>query len=207
VQTAKGTAGPGAGSVSANWGTATTAGNFLALLVAATGTSAAPTFNTPTSFTAGAAIASGTQNVSTAIYYWAGASSQSGAQAVTIANATNTAAACIELVEYSGVVSSNPSDKIKTNSGSSASPDSGTTATTSQAKELWLAVLGTKMTNGSFNTPTNGFTIQDTVGMGSLNCTLGFLDKVVSATGTADGGATASASANWAGCINTFKAV
>jgi hypothetical protein len=135
---------------------------------------------------------------------WAGVVGSGASATITItlayyANAGGIADVC----EYSGMLTSGFLDKTATNSGLSSSPDTGTTATTAQADELWIGCTGL---NGSRSqsTPTNGFTLLD--GAVYSSCSCAYLEKIVSATGTANSGTTGSGSAYWAGCIATFKA-
>jgi hypothetical protein len=109
--------------------------------------------------------------------------------------------------EYSGLATSSVLDQTATNNGSSASPSTGTTATTTEASELWVGALASTAASAvTFSSPTNGFTIeaQHTHGSGGY-VSIGLLDKIVSTTGTASTGATASASGTYSAAIATFK--
>ncbi len=104
--------------------------------------------------------------------------------------------------EYNGLEDINMLDKVIDNSGSSASPDTGTTATTTSATELWVGSTTTlSATNQS--APTNNFTLTDGV-TGTL-ISNAFLEKFAVATGQAHSSTTADNVA-WAGAAATFKA-
>lgn len=114
----------------------------------------------------------------------------------------------VSAAEYSGQSTSNALDKVAHNSGSSTSIDSGTTATTTNASELWVASLGyINASNQSPVNPTNGFTseqINNSTG-GTNVAHSQLLDKTVSSTGTANTGVSISASSTWGGVIATFN--
>jgi len=95
-------------------------------------------------------------------------------------------------------------DKTAINHGSSASSDSGTTGTTTQTTELWVAsIFATGVGGGVQTVPTNGFTLLDGAGFNTVSN--GFLEKIVSATGTANTGTSISGTSPiWVGCVATF---
>jgi len=106
----------------------------------------------------------------------------------------------MNICEYSGLSNSGQPDKTATNSGSSTTEtDSGITATTSQASELWVASIYDALSQSS---PTNGFTLLDGSSQTGGNA---YLEKIVNSTGTANTGTTVIAS-NWVGVIATFQA-
>jgi hypothetical protein len=115
----------------------------------------------------------------------------------------------VDVCEYSGIAS-NPLDKPPaTNAGLSTSGDTGTTATTTQANELWIGgITGCSTYAPTQSSPTNGFTLLD----GSAESytyayqSVGYLEKIVYSTGQANSGVSFPANTNWAGCIATFKA-
>jgi hypothetical protein len=74
------------------------------------------------------------------IWYAANVSAAGTTVTVNLA-ASNTCA--VHIAEYSGIATSTPLDKSATNTGAyAAAPDTGTTAATTQADELWVAGLG-----------------------------------------------------------------
>jgi len=112
--------------------------------------------------------------------------------------------AIFNVYEYSGVATSSFLDKTASwSDGFNIVTLTGTTAETTQADELWI---GCTLNGGhtTQNTPLNGFTLYDGVYDGKT-LTVGFLEKIVSSTGTANSGVTSEWSVN-SGCIATFKA-
>ena len=111
-------------------------------------------------------------------------------------------------------------DNTAINGGTiSANSDTGITPTTSQTVELWVgAIYASNDALGpshlaTQSSPTNGFTLLDGVssgiaagGGGNEQNSLGYLYRVVFATGTADSGTTLATSGVWSGAIATFRA-
>lgn len=122
---------------------------------------------------------------------------------VTVADANIDVGIC-DVCEYSGLATSDFLDKTATNNGGSSPTDTGTTATTTQNDELWV---GCTTAHGDLNqsSPTNGFTMLDGQKVVYTQSTA-FLEKIVSSTGTANSGTTATGTDAWYGSIATFKA-
>ena len=111
--------------------------------------------------------------------------------------------ATADVCEYSGILTAGFLDKTASSSGGAGTvTNTGTTAATTQADELWVGVVNARYESQS--TPTNGFTLMD--GTETNNLSIVFLEKIVSAIGAANSGTTASANCYWCGCIATFKA-
>jgi len=123
----------------------------------------------------------------------------------------------VYFLELAGAAST-PKDVTASNSGTSATLDSGTTAATAQANEL--AIAGLAMTASSstqiaaFTSPTNSFTLdrQQALQTDSGDTPRVYEDlryaglyKVLTATGTQNTGASDSASHPWEGAIVTYK--
>jgi len=106
-----------------------------------------------------------------------------------------------DICEYSGVETSGFLDKTATSSGWN-DLKTGTTVATTQANELWIGGIEADYSRTQ-SLPTNGFTLLD----GALydEGSLAYLEKIVSATGTANSGTTASGNCASGGCIATFK--
>jgi hypothetical protein len=112
----------------------------------------------------------------------------------------------VAVIEYSGLLTTGFLDKTATGTGSSTSPDTGTTVATTQADELWIGGYAPQKitTLGSL---TNGFSYV----AGRSNTTPNKIsvfatEKIVSTTGTANNGGTFADSCGWAAAIATFKA-
>jgi hypothetical protein len=151
-----------------------------------------------------------TQQVSKAAYnenieIWLGVVNSGASTSITV-NLNNTASGggVADICEYSGVATSNFLDLTATNAGTSVYPDTGTTATTTQADELWIG--GAISNAGSYQRePTDGFTLFD--GLAYSYIYVGYLEKIVSSTGAAHSSTNTDAVAgDWKGCIATFKA-
>lgn len=104
-------------------------------------------------------------------------------------------------------------DKTASNGGiSTASASTGTTSSTTQASEVWVGGItvpdNTSLGYG-YSSPTNGFTIVVQGDWTNLNRGLthyGYLDQIVTTTGTASTGATISPAAGaYSAAIATFK--
>jgi len=133
------------------------------------------------------------------------ASSGNSVITVTLNNTTSGFGACGDVCEYSGI--NNPTvDVTATNGGLTVNTtdyDTGSVAT-NVATELWVGgIEGT--TNSSLTTPTKSFSLQDGT-QGSGSGVLAYLEKIVSATGTADCGCSEGTNHLWAGCMVCLKA-
>jgi hypothetical protein len=109
--------------------------------------------------------------------------------------------AIVDIYEYSGLTGAIIDTPSASSSGYGSTTDTGTTDTTTQPDELWIGATSLVDYQGN---GTNGFTNLDQQGYGSLS--LAFLEKTVSSVGQANSGAAGSGSADWSGCIATFKA-
>ena len=133
------------------------------------------------------------------------ASNVQGASATITVNLTGLGSLRVgvaNVAEYSGLSNDNPLDKTATNSGTGETTDTGTTATTSQASELWV---GSIYAVNAQSSPTNGFTLLD----GALqdnSASNAYLEKIVAATGTANSGTSQGFNSLWLGAMTTFKA-
>lgn len=124
---------------------------------------------------------------------------RASASASIVFTCDQTGGIAMAVAEYSGA--SLNFDKFVSGLGSSTAPASGATATTEAANELWIGAISHRATSGgTFSSPTNSFTI-----VGQAKSTLGttsdrsicLLERIVSATGTANAGATVSPTGTW----------
>lgn len=142
---------------------------------------------------------------------WVGIVGSNASTSVTISHATANQSAA-DICEYSGIATVGFLDKTATAYCSSEGtyPQTGTTATTTQAEELWV---GSVWEYGDFwqysyiNSCTNGFTVMDgaTISNYPLFQCLAYLEKIVSSTGQAYS-QTGPYTRPWCGCIVTLKA-
>ena len=169
VQTNTGSNDGSTNTVSATWGNSTAQGD---LLVAIVGIMAEPTTTiappTPDwQLAVGVrSTTTGTNNITTAIYYIPNANSQSGPSTWTLPNQASGDVATLTLVEYSGVDPSNPLHTTGySNYPNSQIPgdiatlgDSGTTTPGYNAGEVAVAGITTASGNTNFSGETNSFT-------------------------------------------------
>jgi len=194
--------------------TGTKAGNLL--LIGNTGSNNTATYTpsvaagTAQTFVASAAspqTANAGQNTSV----WYVVNCAAGTTQISVTRAAGTGQQCMVVEEWSGLIAA-PFDvsAANTNTGSTA-VDSGTSATTAQATELWWAFLSQAWTAAiAFSAPTNGFTAQ-TFASGTDGSTAykasQTLNKIVSATGLATTAMTSTQAGTDNGQILTFKGV
>ena len=143
---------------------------------------------------------------------WLGTVGPRASTNITVTYSSALTQGIIDVCEYSNLVAaSTVLDQTAVNTGTSGTTiDTGTTATTSQANELLIGAAWTAFNASvALSAPTNGFTLLDGVDeiQSGLHGALGFLEKIVSSTGTANCGVTiASSVAVWVGAIITLKA-
>lgn len=136
------------------------------------------------------------------------------AKVVTITFLGNLSDVCIvNILEYSGLLTSSETDQSNTNSSTGTSADTGQTPTTQQASELWIGqiiahsasttVTQTDGTSGAYNFIDGA----DYVYAGSYHRSLAGFEKIVSSTGQAKGISTIANNPDgvWSGCIITLK--
>lgn len=110
-------------------------------------------------------------------------------------------------VEYSGTAIR--VDKTVYANGNSTSAASGATETTVNANELWVGLVGVRGTNANtISSPTNSFSIvaqtNTTNGTSNADRTVGFLERIVTSTGTANAGGTVTSNL-WTAQAMTFE--
>jgi len=189
------------GAASFNWPSLTTAGNTLIIIASVTDSHGSAILSPITPPSGWSTAVSFTGNaVTTSIFYKAGASAQSSTGDFTSPTSSNRTEWAIIGIEYSGILSPLPLDKVASNGTLSTTVTTGTTATTTQANELWLAGIGNE--SNIISSPTNGFSIVDT---NSSFMGLTALEKNVTSMGTASTQGTVP-NGESSGVIATFKA-
>lgn len=189
-------------SITATLGVASTAGNIL--LAAVMHSASAQTITAPANWVQLAA-----NSATRTLQIWAYVNNPGGITSVQFSAGTSGGMSLI-VVEFSGVATSSPLDQNATNVNSvgSVTMDSGTTATTTNANELWFAALGYGGgSNRTISGITNGFTadqIANASSGGGTGAHLSDYYKIVAATGTANVEATLASSSSWAGAIVTL---
>ena len=215
VQTATGTAGVASSSTTVNLSSAPVNGNTLVAVICISQSSSGGvsgisqsgvTWSKATTVAVGGgALGSGAD---TEIWY---APVGSGAGTGVKISYSALYACAATVIEYSGLVAASPLDQTATSTGGSSPAVTGTTATTSQANELWVG--GVSYENSSSLTGIqNGFTIAANTSERWFNLlgteyyiTAQALDKAVSTTGGAYTGGNLGLSTSWSAAIATFK--
>ncbi len=131
------------------------------------------------------------------------------ASATVTINNTATSPIAVVGVEYSGI-NIRP-DKQKQANGTSTSAASGATETTTSANELWVGAMSARGQNANtMSAPTNSFSIvaqtNTTNGTSNADVTCGFLERIVTSTGTANAGVTITSN-TWMAQVMTFEEV
>jgi hypothetical protein len=132
---------------------------------------------------------------------WADPSCAGGQTAVAVTPGTAAVSPTMWAAEFSGIVTASPLDKSSSGTGTTSTWDSGATATTTQAVELWLgAVCAASSSATGPGAPWNNTTVAD--GSGD-NQVYGY--QIVSSTGTADYSGTGGGTGSWAAVVATLK--
>lgn len=197
-------------TIAVTYGSSPTNGNFLVCVIATKRTSSPVSSISQTGATWVQAVGViGTTlgaNNTTDIWYAENISGASTSVTVNLGGSTN--ASCV-FAEYSGIATSSSLDKTASDLDDysvRSTAVTGTTATTSQAVELWIGGVADN-TGSAFTTTGGGFTkVAEALGTNVCNT---FDELIVSSTGTAstsNGHAFVPLSGQWTGAIATFKA-
>ena len=147
-----------------------------------------------------------TNSSGTTTEIWFTSNLSAAASSLTINQALLRSAAVV--IEYAGLLSSDPLDQVNNSTGSSTAPVSGTTAMTRQANELWIAAIGfanSTPTLGSFlNSFSSVASAQSTRSTASSNAKVYALERSVNPADTAFSGGSLSTSGTWSGAIASF---
>jgi autotransporter-associated beta strand protein len=209
VQTNTGNTGASAAAtLSVVMDTVPLAGNTLVAVIATRGTTSGGNIVTSISQTGAAWVrAAEAHNTSMTTEIWYAPNLSGAAQAITINQGSFLSAAVV--MEYSGVLSANPLDQTKGATGTSIAAVTGTTATTTQANELWIGGIGFAHRTRTLGSLLNSFTaVGNSTSIHATNANnarVYALERFANATGTAFSGGTLSSSTQWAGTIATFR--
>lgn len=196
-------------TIAVTYGSGPTNGNFLVAVISTKRTSSPVTSITQTGATWVLAISkTGTTlgaNNTTDIWYAENVSGAATTVTVNLGGSTN--ASCV-FAEYSGLATASTLDQTASDADDYGTRNngSGTTATTSQASELWIG--GITDNTGSTWTSTGGGFTKVAEALGTLVCTA-FDEFIASSTGTAstsNGHSFVPLSGQWTGAVATFKA-
>jgi hypothetical protein len=176
------------------------AGNLL-VVITHVKIGGADTITMPAGWTLAQEKTGGTYFKQSVFYKTAGASES----ATVTATITASRQWMIDVVEaHSSVSGGWQLDKTANNTGTSASPSTGTTAATTAAEEYLVAAvcIASAVT---FSAPTNSFAIKQQQAQPAYGLSATLLTRIVAATSTFSTGATSSTSALYAATIQTFK--
>jgi hypothetical protein len=198
-----------AGSFTVTLPSAPTNGNTLVAVIATRG--AAP--NQVTSVTNAnvttwkrAAQAANPNDTTTEIWYAPIGVANAG-DTVTINQAASLFSAAV-VMEYSGVLTASPLDRMASATGNSAVAVTGTTVTTAQPNEVWIGGIGFTNSGYTLGTLLNGFTSPANAASGcgtpANDAQVYALEYPASATGNASSGGTISTLSSWSGAMATF---
>lgn len=200
VQAATGTAWSQS-SITVNWQQPTSAGNLLVAVISASNVSVIGSFTPPSGWLL--AKSYDWNNIKTAIYYIPNCASGRTSETFSVPNYPDLT---LQLVEYSGMATTNPLDQTAfdgDNATRSGTASSGTTANTSQPKELVITAL-TIYAQTAFSNPTNLFAELSDLSIG-WSLTTATYERFVSAQGAYGMSANAGASAQWVGLAVAFR--
>lgn len=214
VQTKQGSS--AASTLTITLDSATTAGNALIVMLAASGTTANPTS------VSGITLGGSADNFSQVSTYGSASDAAIGAAwldlncaggqtsvVITVAGGTGTLAIMASVYEWSGLYPVSPFDQTANGvSTGSTSWSSGATPTTTQAAELWVgAVFTTETGAGTITGPSSPWTnlSQVSQAQGSFNDRWMSGYQVVASTGTATYSGTVSPSSQWIAKVVTFR--
>jgi hypothetical protein len=188
------------------WGIPTTQGSLLLMCVHIwdkDGT--VPTPTTPTGWTLVDSVVHSSNDYASYLYKIENADSRSGTETITLNDSVN---AQIDMAEISGAFLE---DETDTNSGTGTTADSGTTSTTGNNNEIWLAFFanfGNEVSiddaaSFDLSSITNSFGVH--LVNGSRPIVSAIASKVVSSTGTANTSIDITESEPWTGIVATFE--
>jgi len=208
VQSATASATSRATSLSVPLPTTPVSGNTLVAVISTHGTTANTVSGITQTGASWSRAAQAANSSNTTIEIWYAPNVAGAAKAITISLASSLRSAAV-VMEYSGVLSANSLDQSASATGNSASPITGTTATTLQANELWIGGIGYASSTPTLGTPLNNFTAvanaQSGSGNANSNAKVYALERLTNPGGSASSGGTLSASVAWSGSIATFK--
>lgn len=192
---------------------AATAGNLLLALIATGATSSAGTTTTPSGFTLALGPITNTSASPAPVNLYLYYKIATGGETSVVATDTVTSGVTCQVWEFSasGGWPASPVDvsASSANQAATTTPVTGTTATTAQGEELWIAGLSTNSgTQITYSLPTNSFTQETTAWAGAspfFSPNTAALYKIVAATGTASSGVTSSISKGFGGFVVAFK--
>ena len=196
-----------AASLLVNMGVAPANGNTLVAVIATRGTSTGRVTGISQTGATWTRVSQGSNAGGSTTEIWITSNVSGAAATLTISQAALRSAAVV--IEYSGILSTSPLDKVANTSGNSVNPSTGTTVSTVQANELWIGGTGLVNSGYSLSASTNSFasiaSAQSISTTASNNAKVYALERVTTAIGAA-GTVGTTTSSQWSGAIATLKA-
>ena len=150
-------------------------------------------------------------NVRTLIFSAPVTTALSTISTVTVTFGTSPSSKAMSICYFSGLATASYKDQSSVATGSSLTPNSGTTAATSQPNELIIGAFGANFSNNSFTAGTaSGYTALAAASVSTFGLNLDPEYQVVSSTGTYAANGTYSAgfgTPSWSAAIVTYKAI
>jgi hypothetical protein len=151
----------------------------------------------------------GTNTAGSTVEIWCAPNVTNAGTTVTVNLATSLYAAAA-VVEYSGLVATNPADVSAGSSGNSINANTGSTPTTTQTNEVWVGGIGLDSSVDTLSGLLNSFVSVTNMASGngsaSKNALVYAIERIAAAKSSASSGGTVSSSAQWSGTMATFKA-
>ncbi len=197
-----------ASSFTVTFGATPTIGNTMIAVIATRSATANAVVSVAQTGVNWSRVASSTGTLGTTTEIWSGPVGFTSTPTITITLAAPTFAAAV-VMQYNGLLGGSPADKVQTNFNSAVNTTAttGTTATTVQGDELWIAGFGLTSSGFTATTPAS-FSLQgnsvSASGTATSNARVYYFDQTVTSTGTASASSTVSSSL-WSGAIATFR--
>jgi hypothetical protein len=150
---------------------------------------------------------SGTAGVRTLVFSAPIATALQSGDLITVTFSTSIAAKAVSAFDVGGLAAASPRDQTASATGNSASPSSGSTATTTQPTELVFGAIGVDETSSTPTAlaPGAGYTALTGAGIGGSGVSILPECQVVSATGAYAADAKLSGIKPWAAAVVTYK--
>jgi len=192
----------GAASIPVSFLSGNTAGNLIVVLVRMSSTSQTVTITDSAGNSYVDAVSQAQTSDGHQVHILYAKNIKAGANTVTATFSATNNHPWLAIYEYSGLSTTNPLDRTAHAQGSSASPNSGASAITTNANELVFAAAGFVNNYAGTATAGSGYTLQqqDTGTSRAVTET-----TIVASTGTYAGTFTLSTSTNWSAVLATFQ--
>jgi hypothetical protein len=192
----------GTASIPVSFLSANTAGNLIVVSVRMSSTSQTVTITDSTGNPYVDAVSQAQTSDGHQVHIFYAKNIKVGANTVTATFSATNNHPWLAIYEYSGLSTANPLDRTAHAQGSSASPNSGASAITTNAHELVFAAAGFPNSYAGTATAGGGYTLQQQDTGTSRAATE---TSIVTSTGAYAGTFTLSTSTNWSAVLATFQ--